>query len=92
MARTAVAFVSFLAHALASTEGAIVQAVSMDVANVFVRTVCFDLDAINSVAIITRSANALVPVMVLVQLAIGERMAVVHDIARNYDFQNFTLK
>lgn len=88
MASSAVAFVTFLAHALASTQSSVVQAVCMDVTNVFVGTVCFDLNAINSIAIITRSANALVPVMILVQLAIGERMAVVHDIARNYDFKN----
>lgn len=90
VASAAVAFVSFLAHALTATECCVVQTISMDVTNVFIRAIRFDLNAVDAVAIVTWSAHALVPVVVLVQLAIGKRMAVVHDIARNYDFQNFT--
>lgn len=76
-------FISLVTHASASTQRRVVNAVGVDVANVFLRAIRFDFNAIDSIPVVPRSAHALIPIEIPIQLAVGERMAVVHHIARD---------
>jgi hypothetical protein len=67
----------------ASTKCRIINTISMNVTNVFLSAVSFDFNAINSISIITRAADALIAIKVLVKFTVSEWMALVDDIARN---------
>lgn len=55
----------------------------MNVTNVLLGTVCFNFNAIDSVAVVSNTANALITVKGVVKLAISKRMAIVDDVARD---------
>lgn len=70
-----------MANARARADSRVIHAISVDIADVFIGAVRLDFDALHAVTVVSGSAHALVAVKCLVELTVGDGVAVVDDIA-----------
>jgi len=72
-----------MTHTSASAVCRIIDAVGMNITDIFLGAVRLNLSTLDSISIIARSADALILVQSLVELAVSERMTTVDDVARD---------